>query len=149
MEDFLFRENDVVSGSFGKCYIGGRHWAEVSEFEAKLKLDSKDVLLAGGEKGKKNTSSSIEIKLKLQKVFSPELELLKSVTSGTLNPMTTINIQLDDPEARGAEALAFNDCMFTGDIDLGSFKSGELTERELTLSCVPSRVEILESIADV
>ncbi|WP_177161216.1 phage tail tube protein [uncultured Fusobacterium sp.] len=149
MEDFLFRENDVVSGSFGKCYIGGRHWAELLEFEAKLKLDSKDVLLAGGEKGKKNTSSAIEIKLKLQKVFSTELELLKSIISGNLNPTITINVQLDDPEARGAEALAFNDCIFTGDIDLGSFKSGELTERELTLSCVPSRVEILESIADV
>lgn len=149
MADFLFRETDVVSGSFGKCYIGGRHWAEVSELEAKMKLDSKDVLLAGGQKGKKNTSSSIEIKLKLQKVFSPELELLKSVTSGTLNPMTTINIQLDDPEARGAEAIAFNDCMFTGDIDLGSFKNGELIEREFTLSCVPDRVEVLESIADV
>lgn len=149
MADFIFRENDVVSGSFGKCYINGRHWAETSEFEAKLKLDSKDVLLAGGEKGKKNTSSSIEIKIKLQKVFSTELELLKSIISGTLNPMTTINVQLDDPEARGAEALAFNDCIFTGDIDLGSFKNGELTERELTLSCVPSRVEVLESIADV
>lgn len=149
MADFLFRENDVVSGSFGKCYINGRHWAETSEFEAKLKLDSKDVLLAGGEKGKKNTSSSIEIKIKLQKVFSTELELLKSITSGILNPMTTINIQLDDPEARGAEALAFNDCIFTGDIDLGSFKNGELTEREFTLSCVPSRIEVLESIEDI
>lgn len=147
--DFLFRENDVVSGSFGKCYIGGRHWAEISEFEAKLKLESKDVLLAGGEKGKKNTSSAIEIKLKLQKVFSPELELLKSIIDGNLNPMTTINVQLDDPEARGAEALAFNDCIFTGDIDLGSYKNGELTERELTLSCVPSRIEVLESIADI
>ena len=149
MADFLFRENDVVSGSFGKCYIGGRHWAEISEFEAKLKLESKDVLLAGGEKGKKNTSSSIEIKLKLQKVFSTELELLKSIIDGNLNPMTTINVQLDDPEARGAEALAFNDCIFTGDIDLGSYKNGELTERELTLSCVPSRIEVLESIADI
>lgn len=149
MPDFLFRENDVVSGSFGKCYIGGRHWAEVSEVEAKLKLESKDVLLAGGEKGKKNTSSSIEIKLKLQKVFSTELELLKSIIDGNLNPMTTINVQLDDPEARGAEALAFNDCIFTGDIDLGSYKNGELTERELTLSCVPSRIEVLESIEDI
>ena len=147
--DFLFRENDVVSGSFGKCYIGGRHWAEISEFEAKLKLESKDVLLAGGEKGKKNTSSAVEIKLKLQKVFSTELELLKSIIDGNLNPMTTINVQLDDPEARGAEALAFNDCIFTGDIDLGSYKNGELTERELTLSCVPSRIEVLESIADI
>ena len=149
MADFVFKETDVVSGSFGKCYIDGRHWAEISEFEAKLKLDSKDVLLAGGQKGKKNTSSSIEIKIKLQKVFSTEIELLKSVVSGMLNPMTTINVQLDDPEARGAEALAFNDCIFTGDIDLGSFKNGELTEREFTLSCVPDRIEILESIADV
>lgn len=149
MADFNFKEKDVVSGSFGKCYINGRHWAEISEFEAKLKLEGKDVLLAGGEKGKKNTSSAIEVKIKLQKVFSTELDLLKSIISGMLNPATTINVQLDDPEARGAEALAFNDCMFTGDIDLGSFKNGELTEREFTLSCVPSRVEVLESIADV
>ena len=149
MAEFVFKEKDVVSGSFGKCYIDDRHWAEVSEFEAKLKLESKDVLLAGGEKGKKNTSMSIEIKIKLQKVFSTEITLLEQVKSGLLNPMTTINIQLDDPEARGAEALAFNDCMFSGDIDLGSFKNGELAEREFTLNCVPSRVEILESIADV
>lgn len=149
MAEFVFKENDVVSGSFGKCYIDGRHWAEVSEFEAKLKLEGKDVLLAGGEKGKKNTSATIEIKIKLQKVFSTELELLKQVSSGILNPMTTINIQLDDPEARGAEALAFTDCMFTGDLDLGTFKNGELTEREFTLNCVPSRVEVLESIQDI
>ena len=114
-----------------------------------MKLESKDVLLAGGEKGKKNTSVSIEMKIKLQKVFSTEITLLEQVKSGLLNPMTTINIQLDDPEARGAEALAFNDCMFSGDVDLGSFKNGELAEREFTLNCVPSRVEILESIADV
>lgn len=149
MADFVFRETDVVSGSFGKCYIDGRHWAEISEFEAKLNLDSKDVLLANGEKGKKNTSSAIEIKITLQKVFSTELTLLRQVISGMLNPMTSINVQLDDPEARGAEAIAFNDCIFTGDVDLLSFKNGELTEREFTLSCVPSRIEILESIADV
>ena len=130
MADFVFKETDVVSGSFGKCYIDGRHWAEVSEFEAKLKLDSKDVLLAGGQKGKKNTSSSIEIKIKLQKVFSTETELLKSVISGMLNPMTTINVQLDDPEARGAEALAFNDCIFTGDIDLAGVLKTENLQKE-------------------
>ena len=72
---FNFRPTDVVSGSFGKVYMDGRDVAEISEFECKLKLEGKDVQLANGATGKKNTSSSLEIKIKLQKVFSNELKI--------------------------------------------------------------------------
>lgn len=149
MPDFVFKEKDVVSGSFGKLYCDGRNWAEVKSVEAKLKLEGQEVLLPGGEKGNKNTSAAIEIKVTIQKVFSEEFKVLKSVIAGQLNPTADLNIQLDDPEARGAEALAFSECGFTGDFDIGSFTSGELIERELNLTCVPSRVEILESIEDI
>lgn len=141
-----FEETQVVSGSFGKVYLNGNEIGEISEFECKLKLESKDVILFGGEKGKKNTGSSLEIKLKFQKVYSYELDILKSVKNRKLNTMVDINVQLDDPEALGAEAVAFKSAKFTGDIDILSFKRGELVDRELNLTALPSNVDILEDI---
>lgn len=147
--DFNFKPSDVVSGSFGKVYRNGRCIAELSEFKGKLSLGSKDVLLSNGETGKKNTSVSFEITMKLQKVFSYELELLKNIKDGKLNNYCDINVELDDPEALGAEAIAVANCLPTGDIDILSFTKGELTEREFTFSAQPSNIDILESIEDI
>lgn len=58
--DFNFKSGDVVNGSFGKVYMDGRNVAEISEFTGKLTLEGKDVKLANGETGKKNTSSSLK-----------------------------------------------------------------------------------------
>ena len=143
---YNFKATDVMSGSFGKLYIDGREIAEIESFEAKADLKGKDVLLANGEIRNKNVGISIEIKFKVQKVFSLELDLLKSVSKGKLNPLATLNVQIDDPEAVGSEAVAFNECGFKGNFDILSFTRQELVGREFTLSCGPSDIEILESV---
>lgn len=145
---YKFEPNDVVSGSFGKLYLAGKEIAELLDFESKLKLESKDVIVRG-QKGKKNVGSSIELKIKLQKVFSTELEALKSVIKNRLNNYYTINVMIDDPDALGAEAIAFNNALLTGDLDIGSFKPQELLEREFTFSVLPSDVDVLETIEDI
>lgn len=147
--DFNFKPSDVVNGSFGKLYIDGRNVAEISEFIGKLSLDSKEVKLANGETGKKNTSSSFEITIKLQKVFSEELKILENIIAGKLNIYCDLNVEIDDPDALGAEAISISKCLFTGDIDILSFTKGELLEREITLSAQPSNIDILESIDDI
>lgn len=141
-----FEESQVVSGSFGKVYLNGNEMGELSEFECKLKFDSKDVILYGGQKGKKNTGSSLELKIKFQKVYSYELDILKNIKNGKLNVSVDINVQLDDPEALGAEAISIKGAKFTGDIDILSFKRGELVDRELSLSALPKNIDILEEI---
>lgn len=145
----MFKPGDVISGSFGKLYIDGREIAEISEFENKLKLEGKDVILAGGVKGKKNTTSTLELKIKVQKVYSQELKILQSVIDGMMNIYCDINVQLDDPEALGAEAISISQALFTGDFDILSFKRGELAEREYTLVALPGNINILESINDI
>lgn len=147
--DFNFKPGDVVNGSFGKVYVNGRNVAEISEFTGKLSLDGKDVKLANGETGKKNTSVSFELTIKVQKVFSKELDILKNIKDGKLNNYCDINVELDDPEALGAEAISISNCLITGDLDILSFQRGELTEREYTFSAQPSNVDILESIEDI
>ena len=147
--DFNFKPSDVVSGSFGKLYIDGRNVAEISEFTGKLSLEGKDVLLSNGETGKKNTSSSFEVTIKLQKVFSEELKILENIIAGKLNIYCDLNVEIDDPDALGAEAISISKCLFTGDIDILSFTKGELLEREITLSAQPSNIDILESIEDI
>lgn len=144
-----FKPSDVVSGSFGKVYKDGKCIAELSEFKGKLSLEGKDVKLSNGETGKKNTSVSFEITLKLQKVYSYELEILKNIKDGKLNNYCDINVELDDPEALGAEAIAISNCLLTGNLDILSFTKGELTEREFTFSAQPSNIDILESIEDI
>ena len=72
--------------------------------------------------------------------------MLKNIKNGKLNTFCTLNIQIDDPEALGAEAIAINDAKFIGDIDFLSFKKGELIDREFTLSALTKNIEILESI---
>ena len=147
--DFNFKSGDVVNGSFGKVYMDGRNVAEISEFTGKLTLEGKDVKLANGETGKKNTSSSFEITIKIQKVFSQELKILESVKDGKLNIYCDLNVEIDDPDALGAEAISISNCLFTGDFDILSFQRGELIEREYTLSAQPSNIDILESIEDI
>lgn len=147
--EFNFKPGDVVNGSFGKVYMDGRNIAEILEFTGKLSLEGKDVKLANGETGKKNTSSSLELTIKLQKVFSQELKILENVKDGKLNNYCDLNIQIDDPDAYGAEAIAISNCLFTGDFDILSFQRGELLEREITLSAQPSNIDILESIEDI
>lgn len=147
--DFNFRPGDVVNGSFGKVYIDGRCIAEISEFTGKLSLEGKDVLLPNGETGKKNTSSSFEITMKVQKVYSYELGILSKVKDGMLNVYCDLNVEIDDPQAKGAEAISISNCLFTGDFDILSFQRGELAEREYTLSAQPSNIDILESIDDI
>lgn len=145
----MFKPGDVISGSFGKLYIDGREIAEISEFEGKFQLEGKDVVLANGIKGKKNTSASMELKIKVQKVYSQELAILRNAIDRKLNTYCDINIQLDDPEALGAEAISISQALFTGDFDILSFKRGELTEREYTLSVLPNSIDILESLEDI
>ena len=72
----------------------------------------------------------------MKKVFSYELDLMKNIKNGKLNPFCTLNIQLDDPEALGGEAIAIDNANFIGDIDFLSFKSGELIDREFTLTAL-------------
>lgn len=146
---FNFKPGDVVNGSFGKLYMDGREVAEISEFTGELNLESKDVKLANGETGKKNVGSSLEITIKLQKVFSKELEILKSVQQGKLNVYCDLNVQVDDPDAQGAEAISITDCLFTDKVSILSFQKGELLEREFTLSALPSNSNVLESIEDI
>lgn len=143
---FNYNGDEVVSGSFGKVYMDGREIAEIEEFEMKGKFETKDIKLYGGETGTKNTGIKNEIKLKIKKVFSYELDLLKNIKNGKLNTFCTLNVQIDDPEALGAEAIAINNAKFTGDIDFLSFKRGELIDREFTLSALTKNIEILESI---
>lgn len=146
---YNFKGKDVVNGSFGRLYIGGRNWAEISEFELKLKLESKDVSLPNGETEKKVVAVSGEGKAKIQKVFSEELKILENVKNGILNTYTDINVQLDDPEALGAEAISISQANFLDEIDILSFKRGELVEREFSFGVVPSRIDVLESIEDI
>lgn len=138
--------NEVVSGSFGKVYMDGREIAEIEEFEMKGKFDTKEIKMYGGETASKNTGIKNEIKLKMKKVFSYELDLLTNIKNGKLNTYCSLNVQLDDPEAIGAEAVALNNAKFIGDIDFLSFKMGELIDREFTLTVLTKNIEILERI---
>lgn len=147
--EFNFKEKDVVNGSFGKLYVNGRYWAEISEFEMKMKFESKDVILPGGMKAKKNVAVGVEAKAKIQKVFSEELAILKNAKAGQLNTYVDINVQLDDPESRGAEAISISEAKFTGDIDILSFKPHDLVEREFNFDVVLDRIDVLESIEDI
>lgn len=143
---FNYTGNEAVSGSFGKVYMDGREIAEIEEFEMKGKFETKDIKMYGGETASKNTGIKNEIKIKMKKVFSYELDLLKNIKNGKLNTFCTLNIQLDDPEALGGEAIAIENAKFIGDIDFLSFKSGELIDREFTLTALTKNIDILESI---
>lgn len=145
-----FKPDQVVNGSWGKVYMNGRDIAELESFIMKMTYQSKDIKLYGGEIGTKNTGVKVEATLKLKKVYSTELQILKDVQSGKLNTYCNLNVQLDDPDgALGAEAVAIKEALFIGDVDLLSFTKDELVEREFKLAILKSNIEELESIDDI
>ena len=143
---FNYTRNEAVSGSFRKVYMEGRDIAEIEEFEMKGKFETKDIKMYGGETASKNTGIKNEIKIKMKKVFSYELDILKNIKNGQIKSFWTLNIQYDDPEALGGEAIAIENAKFIREIDYLSFKSRELIDREFTLTALTKNIDILESI---
>lgn len=142
-----FKPNQVINGSWGKVYMNGRDIAELESFSMKMSYQTKEVKMYGGAVGSKNTGVKVEAILKLKKVFSTELELLKDVQKGKLNTYCDLNVQLDDPDgALGSEAIAVKEALFIGDVDILSFTKDELLEREFKLSILKDNIDELESI---
>lgn len=123
--------NRVINGTFGSVLIDGRKCAEVFSSSAKVTGKTEDVTVVGSMKtGKKLMSVEHELTIKLHKVYSTMQKRIAEGIEKGVPPAFKIVSSLDDPQAYGAEAVAYTGCRCY-ELDLQSWEAAKKGEIEL------------------
>lgn len=138
----IFKGKDVMSGSHGKCMIDGQTFAEVFEWEATVKLERKEINLPGGQKGSKIVATSGEGTLKRYKINSNWVKKFSKLTN-TKEVYFDLYLEVNDPDAVGAEAITIKSCWNSEGFSFSSKHGEEITE-ELKFGFISNKLEIVE-----
>jgi hypothetical protein len=143
-----YRPEEVLSGSWGYVYIDGEHWADVKKIDAKIVQNTTDVILPGGQKGKKPTSVAGEGSFTFDKIYSREHSNFLDTVKNNQQATFMIEFETDDPDSKGAESIRINNVNLDGDFPLFSSERENLQEREISFVFLPMDIEIDELISD-
>ena len=139
-----YKAENVISGSYGEVWVDNTYMAEASGLEAKMSLDTTEVIMSRTlKKGYKVTGMSGEGTLTLHKISCHFLNLIAENIKAGKATRATIITKLDDPEALGAERIQLNDCVFT-ELTLADWEAGSLVEESIPFNFTD--FDILESI---
>ena len=139
-----FTPDRVINGTFGKVWIDNDLMSYATGLEAKIKLDTAEVRMAGTlKKGTKITGISGSGTVKLNKVTSYAMKKVADNIKAGKATRLTITSNLEDPEAFGAERIVLLDCVVT-ELTLADWEVAKLGEESVPFSF--SDFEIPESI---
>lgn len=115
--------NRVMSGTWGEVWLDGDYVAECYGLQAKMSMSKEDVNLCRQMAvDKKITAISYTGSLKLHKVNSRmALKIGEKIKNGK-DPRFTVISKLDDPDAYGAERVAFRNVSFD-DVTLADWEA--------------------------
>lgn len=103
----------VISGTFGELWLDQEYVGECYGFQAKDSYTRETIAMCGKLRaGKKLTAIEGTGSVKLHKVNSRMAILIGEEIKNGRDPRFTLISKLDDPDAYGAERIAFTDVAF-------------------------------------
>lgn len=109
-----YKSNQVISGTFGECWIDGSYVAEVTALKATL--SAKTEAISQCRKlmdGTKVTGLEAKGEIKLNKISSRFINMLAEDLKKGIQTEFTIISKLDDPASLGCERIKLIGCVFT------------------------------------
>lgn len=135
--------NRVMSGTFGSVTVNGVTLAEVSSFQAKISVSKEEIQMAGCmAMDSKPTHTSGSGSITLKKVYSRFRDHMDSIQKG-IDVRYCIIGELADPDAFGAERVAFYNCSLD-DHTFMDWAVGKTTE--ITVPFTFTRAEYLNAV---
>lgn len=124
----------VMNGTFGTVWLEGQRCAEVYKCQAKDSYTRENVAMCGSLRdGKKLSKLEGTGSLGMHKVSSRMITLMSEMVRAGRDPEFTIVSKLDDPDAYGAERIAFTGVQFD-DLTLADWEAGVLGKIECPFS---------------
>ncbi len=139
-----FKPEQVISGTWGELWYDGEYMAEIVGGKAEITYKKTGIQQACRMmEGQKITGLEAKGEFKIYHINSTVMKKeLEAVNKGKTATHTII-MKLADPDALGAEKIAFYNCVLDKVI-LMDFESGKMGER--TYGFTFDRWELLESI---
>jgi hypothetical protein len=127
-----YRAEQVINGTWGELWIDSDYIAEVTEFEAKLSLNTADVTQTRTlATGKKVIGTEGKGTVTLNKVSSyAHRKIGDYIRANKTPPPATMISKLDDPDAIGAERVKIMGVQFN-EIDVANWAAGKLGEEKI------------------
>lgn len=120
----------VMSGTWGQVWLDGEWVAECYKFQAKDTYNRETINLCGRLRaGKKLMSLEGTGSMGLHKVYSRMAQKVGELLKEGQDPGFTVISKLDDPDAYGAERIAFYGVRFD-DMTLADWEAGTVGKTE-------------------
>ena len=126
--------NEVINGVDGECWIDGAKMAEISEFEAILKMIYTDIPLPGKlVKGKKLTGEEHTGKMHLYHVSDVIQNKVAENLKNRKAPLFTVIGKVADPDSRGTTRISLYDVKFD-EVPLLKYARQSVTEYDINFT---------------
>lgn len=123
-----FNAQQVMSGTQGEIWIDGKYMAEVTAFNAEVKLVKEEVnQVKTMFKQYKITGCEGTGNVKMNHVSSYFINLMADNIRNARQTVVTIRVKLDDPDAVGREEIIIRDATFDK-LTLMDWEAKKLTE---------------------
>lgn len=123
-----FNAQQVISGTQGEIWIDGKYMAEVTAFNAEVKLVKEEVnQVKTMFKQYKITGCEGTGNVKMNHVSSYFINLMADNIRNARQTVVTIRVKLDDPDAVGREEVIIRDATFDK-LTLMDWEAKKLTE---------------------
>lgn len=124
------KTNEAIMGTFGSLWLDDEEITSLKAFQAKDEYQKEEVVKCGSMiKGYKITQIDRKGSATFNKVDSKMCKKIMEKVQKGITPRFTIIVKLHDPDANGAERMAFHDVVFD-DLTLFDFETGKLGEVE-------------------
>lgn len=129
-----YRSDQVISGTFGECWIDSAYVAEVTALKATLSAKTESVSQCRKlMDGTKVVGIEAKGEIKLNKISSRFINMLAEDLKRGIQTNFTIISKLDDPASMGCERIKLMGCTFT-EVDLVNWELKKLGEETVAFS---------------
>ena len=129
-----FDTTKTINGSWGTVKINGEIVAEATALEAKITLNKEEVKQTGTLfKGYKVVGAEGKGTIKLNKVYSRFLLMMKDNLKAGKSTVATVESLLADPGSYGKEGIVLKGCIFD-ELTLANWEAGKNGEESVPFS---------------
>ena len=124
-----FRANQVINGTWGQIWYDGEYMAELIAFKAEVGYKKTAVpQVQRMTEGQKITGLEPKGEFKIHHVNDSVMKKEQAAVKAGKTPVHTIISNVNDPDAVGAERVAYYNCILDKMV-LADFEAGKLGER--------------------
>lgn len=129
-----YRADQVISGTFGECWIDSDYVAEVTALKATISAKTEEVSQCRQlMDGTKVTGLEAKGEIKINKISSRFFNMLAEDLKKGIQTSFTIISKLDDPSSMGCERIKLMGCTFT-EVNLVDWELKKLSEETIAFS---------------